>query len=200
MRAVCLGHIPRTGITGSKKTNALKTLTFTAKLLSTRAQPRRFPKWASPKWAVSSLVSHTLRAQRQERVSAPQPLMSGQPHLMVALHSSNSTTTNCPCLSTGHLSLRVSGLCPLLVYLTGDTSPCLLNHPFTQGYKSSLYLLKSFFFSVWFFPLCVSIFALFLPTPHIHKFFICTASSVQLSLGGNVGASELRKIPSLSRF
>lgn len=164
MRAVCLGHIPRTGITGSKKTNALKTLTFTAKLLSTRAQPRR-----SPKWAVSSLVSHTLRAQRRERVSAPHPLMNGQPHLMVALHSSDGTTTSCPCLSTGRLSCEsVSGLCPLLVFLMGDTSPCLLNRPFTQGYKSSLYLLKScFFFSVWFFPLCVSIFALFLsPPPH----------------------------------
>lgn len=89
-------------------------------------------------------------------------------HGCLSSHASDGTTTNRPCLLTGRLSLQVSGLCPSLVYLMADTSPCLLNRPFTQGYKSSLYLLKRFFFFFFgldIFPLCVSIFALFFP-PH----------------------------------
>lgn len=142
-----------------------------------------------------SCVPHPPRPKAGTGV-CPHPLMSGQPHLMVALHSSDGTTTNCPCLSTGRLSLRVSGLCPLLVYLRSDTSPCLLNRPFTQGYKSSLYLLKScfFFFPVWFFPPLRFNFCSFsLPPPTYISFSFAQHHLYSFPLEGTLGLQSLEK-------
>lgn len=86
-------------------------------------------------------------------------------------------------------------MCPVLVYLMADTSPCLLNRPLTQGYKSSLNLLKSFFFffqSGFFPPLHFDFCFFFSPSTYI-SFSFAQHHLYSFPLEGTLGLQSLEK-------